>query len=329
MRWKIATVIVLVAGVLVWFLHGVAAFDTSGTKQTSMRSSAHSSNASASGTKSLDGIAADDAAKSAHVDSKTVRSVAPLMQTLYGSVRAYGVTLASLNRPVDQLTHDELSVRFHLTKRCKFIAAMREGPEGFLAQFERWQQRGQLSRIAAAKLIASACDATPPEMLADDAESKLGTEMLKRGDHPVAQLVALPFSAVLAQDSQPLLKIAKSNDPMAIESAFSMLRPDAKLTRDGQITVEDFRDAWNVAACELVGGCARESWTILDRCLTRNECEAKSPLEGIAMYEPNRLSTLTATYPRLLRAFRSGDWSAFDLSSEKLNVGIVADEPKK
>ncbi len=253
-------------------------------------------------------------------------ALAPLSAHVIKSVRRFGTTLVLLNeRPLNELSHDELSLRFYLARNCSNIAILRDSENGLMTAIRQRPERFSQARLQAIKTLTEACHGVPASMFGVEAMSQLLAEMFRREDRPAGRLATLPLNYALWANLNDLHKLAASGDALAFTYALAMLSKDSIISVKGEaIKAEDFIEAWHLAACELAGGCGPESRHVLERCALLNQCGASSLLEVIRVHEPERYPLMLKLYPKLVEAFTSANWSGFDWSRARIDAKVVS-----
>jgi hypothetical protein len=256
----------------------------------------------------------------------SARELPPRTIAAIKSVRTYGDALKSLNGPLELLTHDELSLRIFLTNQCNNLSFLRDGERGLAKRFLNAPVGENQKRVDAARMLATACDQVPESMLGIAALSALQTEIARRTDHPMTAAMTLPMLAKLGGIPNAVATVFKAGDVLAVESVLSVVeigeqrKPADQQTASPETTA--LRQAWELAMCDLAGGCERDSLPMLLGCVYRNQCDASSLRELYRAQNPDQFTQLDQTRQRMSDSFRSGDWSWLDFSKFRSTAEI-------
>jgi hypothetical protein len=225
---------------------------------------------------------------------------------------------AIVAKPVELRTPDEWHLLGEVTLRCHANDAAEQHDRG-LSNEARLKVAGEADapRVAAREAYRAQCAGIPASEMSMDAVSSVFAR-LNAANHPAIHLqslkalIELGFATSahdklveLLGDPNPLL-VNSAGQALAYEISLTGLRPDFA---ERGIKVDDFDEAWRLAACDLAGGCAAD----LSVCIYMGRCDSASPLDYYRRYEPERFASLDALRQRIVDSYRNGDWRWLDL----------------
>lgn len=250
------------------------------------------------------------------VDATSTTKIPATNAAAIRNVNSFSPLLNALNRPLEELTHDELSLRGYLTQQCELIAFLRDDAPGFGKTILKAQAAGASSsqaQFAAAQVLARACEGVPNEMLSEGARQRLIAETLRRRDHPLNALLSVPVLETTGGADDTIRKILNSGDIWAIRgylsgSRIQMSGSDALDDAGRERATASLRNAWEWAACDLAGGCGRESLPLLVACVVRAQCDANDISQLFRQTLPKDFQEIDASRTRATEAFATGNW---------------------
>lgn len=254
-------------------------------------------------------------------DYANVKQVKPSKQSqaLLGDVSNLNALYSDLISRELTLTGDELFVLREVLSACTVAAVV----ETSIAQTQGATQRVKSNplRANAAEKLRRACADVPDAELSDARKSALVTE-LNRRDHPIIQAETLRAIAEMGfgtASHDKAVALLGNADPTVMARVADFFAFEIRLTgfspslRSQGLDVEHLASGFQLAACDMGGGCGPNSLNLLEVCVVLARCDVNSLSDYMRKYEPEKFVSADQFRQLVLASHRSGDWSWLNL----------------
>jgi hypothetical protein len=240
---------------------------------------------------------------------------------MLGSVKQIvGVYQTVMATPAESRTADDWHALHDVMMRCRVTAdSERSGWGTPEEKLKKLVSDESSPRFTALQTMRTMCAGVPP--VTDEAMSEVATRLhaLNHAWARVAPLRGLAENGYAHNAHDDLLLGLSDPNPLLANQIASMVSYEINLTGSQAefagrgINAADIEDAWRLAACDLAGGCGKDSHDVLVLCFYTAKCDATSLLDYSRKYEPERFASLDALRQRILDSYRTGDWAWLDL----------------
>ena len=243
----------------------------------------------------------------------------PLSRRLFASVSELGQIYRELKSRESTLSGDEWLALRDVILGCMALASTEEQMKLVPARAALVSSNPQRSK--AADTSRRACAEIPESELTDKRLSAIFGE-LNRREHPIVQaetLRAMTESGFGAVSHDRATALLSSPDPVIMMRVADYLAYEIRLTGmypeflARGLNTEHLSDGWQLAVCDLTGGCGSDSQQLIGPCVIMNRCDVASLAEYMRKYEPEKFASADQFRQLVLASYKSGDWSWLNL----------------
>lgn len=260
----------------------------------------------------------------AATSSKTSNRIVPIEPTalsrrLFGSVADLGKVYRELKAREATLSGDELLILRNVLLGCMGLSSMDEQIKLEPAIAILVSSNPQRSK--AADTSRRACAEIPQSELTEKRLSGIFRELIRR-EHASVQaesLQAITEAGFGTKSHDRAIALLASADPAIMLRIADYFAYEIRLTGMNfefmarGLNPENLSTGWQLAVCDLTGGCGPDSQQLIGPCVTMNRCDVASLADYLQKYDPNTYPSADQFRQLILASYQSGDWTWLNL----------------